>query len=1358
MKVIHVPCGPAVNESERKALERIRARLNSEPGSDEWLLLTNLAFSATNRRQSDEIDIVAIGPPGVQVVEVKHWTESWVKRNRAHVEWEADRVTEKAKKIGSTLRKQVAALPPVDGVFLVTQAASKVAAIRDCGPVRGVQFNSLKTCDDAIGLFAKKVLSQEEIKKLGKALEPRSAVAVDGTLKRMANYSRLVLLTPREQRFHRVYDATHVSRQERVKLHLYDLSASDDAKALQRAEREWRSLNRLQRFEWAPRIVDSFQDAPGYSGEIKFLTMADPLAPSVEQRAADDSWDVHARLNFARDAVRALREMHEAHSDGEQPMVHRNLTPRTLLVKHDNSPILTGFEQARIPAETTAALSSEERTWDDEVAPEVRKQGLGAADCRSDVYSLCASLIPLFCAPNDESVAEISAILASGTEDDPRRRSSLSELDDRLSGALGEPMPPPPPPSARFWTEDQIVPFGDSSYRIVSSLGSGGVGTAFKVVKLDRDTNEELGTYVAKAVRDKESGGRVLRSYRLAHAHLHHSALSIIFEVAPEWRNNTFVALMTWIEGEPLGENTGLVSLLADDLQQESGEALALGWLRDACGGLRVLHGNGLIHGDVSPLNMIVSGTRLVLTDYDCVTRVGTSSHSPGTVLYSPPSREQGHGAAPSDDLFALGASFFHVLFEREPFGNEGNRDKERGLNWDGVSRDDYPLVSEFLDRATTPDPTNRFASTAEALTMLSPPRHTAGAAENSTQIVSKGITAGKKSFPTDPKKESKFEERRKNEIEWLELLLQSFPGSRWGNSETRGLDSEFAAATYVETNLEQTLYRDIVGRRISLVILCGNAGDGKTALLQHLAQRLGLERRTSATRIVEGKLDDGLTVRMNLDGSASWRGSSADELLDRFLKPFYYGRPVENIVHLLAINDGRLLEWIERGEESPLKEDLWGLLSENQRSLDSHIRFVNLNHRSLVGGIDKTEAAIETRFLNQLVDALYGGIRAAEIWSPCRTCLAQERCSVFRANSVFGPEGVAETATRDRARERLFELLQAVHLRGETHITVRELRAALVFILFGVHSCADYHTVGDHPGAQAVPYWDRAFSPDVLGRQGEVLRELPRFDPGLEAHPQIDRRLLHPPIDLEVSEGADPLGPLVLDLKSARRQAYFEWTRSEIKSLTGDPDALRLAGGRHLRRFRDIAIVDEVQRTELVRELCGGISRLEALPPLALERTGVVPLRISPRTPTETAYWVEKSIGDFHLEADLPSGESRNSDDGQDLLQRYVSLIYTYRDGREERLRLGVDLFHLLVELNDGYQLGDVASDDTFAHLSIFVQRLVQEDHQRTLAWNPMCEDRIFEIVARSEDSGSGPRKILSISLIAHLESTNGK
>ena len=1350
MKVHHVACGPAVNESERKAFEQLKARLTAEPGGDEWILLTNLTFSATHRRQSDEIDIVAIGPPGVQIIEVKHWTAAWVNRNSERVEQEAERVTDKARKIGTTLRRRVGTLPRVDGVFLVTETAAKVGALEGGEAVRGIPFCTFKTWHAAVGFHARSELSAQQVRMLASSLEPRSAVAVDGTLKRVAGYTRLELRTPEDQRFHRIYKATHTSRQDRVMLHLYDLSAGDNPKAAEKAEREWKSLQRLQRHGWAPRIVDSFQDAPGYPGEIKFFTIADPAAPSMEERALDDSWDTTARVIFARGAVRALADLHDSGVDGE-PMVHRNLTPSTVLVKHDNSPILTGFEHARIPADVSVASPAAGKDWDAVVSPEVRAQGRGAADLRSDIYSLCASLAILFEGRKDDVGVKAAEVFVLGMDDDPAGRSSLSELDAFLSDLLGEPVPGPPPPPARFWTEEQTVSFRGQSYRIVSRLGSGGVGTTFKVVEVDSETDSDLGTYVAKVARDEAVGQRVLGAYKLARSHLRHSALSTIFEVASDWQDNSFVALMTWVEGEPLSEYSGMVSLLAEDLHEVSGETLALRWLRTACEALGVLHDNGLVHGDISPRNMIVSDTDLVLTDYDCVTRVGKRATAPGTVLYCSPSYLQGHNATPADDLYALAASFFHVVFEKEPFHYDGAQAKERGLNWTGVERDEYPTLAAFLDRATDPDPEKRFASVTDALAVCSLPRYVESQIEHTGPTEGESIADQAGTMPqTDAKPEPT--ERRENEVEWLKSLLQSYPGSRWGNSETRGLDTEFAEKTYVETNLEQALYRAITKRRVNLVVLCGNAGDGKTALLQRLAKRLGLDVQTSATRILEGRLNDGLNVRMNLDGSASWQGRSADDLLDEFLAPFQDGKPAADIVHLLAINDGRLLEWVENVEkhqgETTLTKDLSDCLDNRAAASRLHIRFVNLNQRSLVGGIAGDGKTIETGFLDRLVDRLYGGVRAAETWAPCKTCSAQERCEVFRATRFFGPGDLSNESVRDRARDRLFEALQAVHLRGDTHITVRELRAALVYVLFGVHHCSDYHAFGDSSGMSTPqPYWDRAFSPGSTGRQGEVLRELPRFDPSLEAQPQVDRRLRY-------GVSVDDTGGVRLpdgeqNLESLRRRAYFEWSKEDIERLTGDPDALGLAQGRHLRQFRDLAVADDRDdgRAKLIQSLCGGISRLEALPPQALDRAGVVPLRIGPRTPTETAFWVEKSVGDFRLEADVPK-----AGEGLDRLHRQAFLIYRYRDGREERLRLGSDLFHLLLELSDGYQLGDVAADDTFAHLSIFVQRLVREDHRRMLVWNPMGENTIFEVSTRIDDAGSNPRQRM---VIVPLESS---
>jgi hypothetical protein len=432
----------------------------------------------------------------------------------------------------------------------------------------------------------------------------------------------------------------------------------------------------------------------------------------------------------------------------------------------------------------------------------------------------------------------------------------------------------------------------------------------------------------------------------------------------------------------------------------------------------------------------------------------------------------------------------------------------------------------------------------------------------------------------------------------------------------------------------------------------------------------------------------------------------------------------------VLAINDGRLLEWMDRIPETSLTEQLYDAVQSGGTAAGSHVRFINLNYRSLVGNVSIMGKEVDTEFLDALIDQLYGGPNAASIWNKCCTCRAKGHCEVFKATSLFGPSEipfVIGIEQRKRARGRLYEALQAVHLRGETHVTVRELRAALVYILFGVHYCSDLH---DGSAFDASPFWDRAFSPISADRQGEVLRELARFDPALEANPQLDRYLLSQP-SMESKKTAPHYERL--SLESARRRAFFEWSSRQIEEVAILPDALGLARGRNLKLFLNLAFDEGNEIRRVCARLCRGISRLEDLPLQALDRADVVPLRITPRTPTETTFWVEKPIEAFRLEADLPVASDI------DRLHRQAYLIYRYRSGEEERLRLGAELFHLLLELSDGYQLGDVSTDDTFAHLSVFVQRLIREDERELFAWNPMRDDVLFKVGTHTNHSQQG-------------------
>ena len=257
MKVQHIPCGEFVNASERKALGHLKSRLQSIPGNDLWYLLTNLNFSSRHQEQSAEIDMVVIGPHGVRIIEVKHWNSSWIDRNADSVEREADRVTDKAKKVGARLRKRVPKVGRVDGAFFVTERFPRVVGLSG-RRVRGIPFFICKEWKAAIGFEERRRLSSGQIRKVARAIERRAAAVVDGDVRHLRDYENLKLQTPRDQRFHRVYTAIRAGTQDRVIVHLYDLSV-EERDAETRARRESEALFRLYRHEWAPTVRDSFQ-------------------------------------------------------------------------------------------------------------------------------------------------------------------------------------------------------------------------------------------------------------------------------------------------------------------------------------------------------------------------------------------------------------------------------------------------------------------------------------------------------------------------------------------------------------------------------------------------------------------------------------------------------------------------------------------------------------------------------------------------------------------------------------------------------------------------------------------------------------------------------------------------------------------------------------------------------------------------------------------------------------------------------------------------------------------------------------------------------------------------------------------
>jgi serine/threonine protein kinase len=1121
-----------------------------------------------------------------------------------------------------------------------------------------------------------------------KLIEPHSKVALRGDLRSFAGLINLERLSDRADAFHRIYRGQHPTRRDRVVLHLYDLSASDADNALDLARREFDSIQLWQKARFMPSLLDSFQEAEGYPGELHFFSLVDPAAPALRERRKDPQWTPAARLGFAASAIAALKELHQPSDDAAAgPTLHRQITPRSLRVRHNNDPLFTELNLTRLgDAVTLAPTGMDFGDLAEFYAPEVRRGGLAVADPRSDVFSLCASLRLLFDA-DDPLSRRADAALAAGCAAPPEQRASLDALAASLAALADAGAAPQTDeealPAAEFWDEDTVVPFQQSRYKILGRLGGGGVGQTFKVVELDADSDERFGTYVAKLIDHEADGRTVIRAYRLARAYTAHPNLSAIHEIAAEWQADRFAALLRWVEGIPLADLAGVLPIHAEDIGEASVERLLLHWLTELCGGLTELHRVGLVHGDVSPRNIIVQRGSTVLTDYDTVLRAGEIPRR-STALYASPAVQEGVCIEPADDIYALAASLFHVVADREPFLHGAERRKDLGLCWDGI--EGCEELRPFFDRATSPDPATRFRDGAEARGFLQ-------------GLVQKpGSTAADEPEPPVTLSE--------NTVPWLGEVLSAYPGARHGNAETRGLDSDFALQTYVETPLDNILLEDIRAGRVNLVILFGNAGDGKTAFLQHLVRRLGVEDIHSSRRVWETTLEGNRRLMVNLDGAAAWQGRDANELLDELFAPFHTPDFPTDRVHVVAVNNGKLLEWVEtQPADTWLTSALRELLLFDKPPAEPRFRLIDLNRRSLVGGLVKGGQEPRADFLNTLIDRLLGA--DANPWQPCDTCTARDRCTAWASVRLL-----RDPVQGSRLRSRVTDLLQACHQRGEIHITARELRAALSYALFGLDHCEDLHAA---PDARPAGLWRRLFDAASERRQGELLAEMARFDPALESDPIIDRTLLR--------RRASPGG--INGLADARRQAW----------LLGDgPEAeVQLMHGRHLARFRAVPAMADAARATLLRDLCLGIARLEDLPPRAFAPEQLVhgvPLRITPRTPTESAFWVVKPWNRFNLSPALPPAA-----EGLERLHTHLHLTYRYGAGGAETLILGLELFHLLLELEAGMQLSGVGEEGVFANLEIFTQRLASEDARLLHAWHPSDEEQLYRVRIEARD-----------------------
>src|SRR5262249_13394826 len=168
----------------------------------------------------------------------------------------------------------------------------------------------------------------------------------------------------------------------------------------------------------------------------------------------------------------------------------------------------------------------------------------------------------------------------------------------------------------------------------------------------------------------------------------------------------------------------------------------------------------------------------------------------------------------------------------------------------------------------------------------------------------------------TDPKTQtlpllSLLQPHKPNFNPFVSKLLTMYSQSPRTNAGTRGLDI-IGRDTYVKTLLDERLRPAVLSGEFRLVIVTGNAGDGKTAFIQQIEREVpsGLEQLSNGSSFVL----NGRRFLTNYDGSQDEQNKANDEVLQEFLKPFEGRDAAEwpnDETRVMAINEGRLVDFL---------------------------------------------------------------------------------------------------------------------------------------------------------------------------------------------------------------------------------------------------------------------------------------------------------------------------------------------------------------------------------------------------------------------------------------------------------------
>jgi hypothetical protein len=210
-----------------------------------------------------------------------------------------------------------------------------------------------------------------------------------------------------------------------------------------------------------------------------------------------------------------------------------------------------------------------------------------------------------------------------------------------------------------------------AGYRIEQRLGRGGMGVLYLAIEPGLERRVALKLIAPEAASDEVFAQRFAEESRIA-ASIEHPNVVPIY-AAGEEGGVPYIA-MRYVAGSDLAKRVSREGRL------EPASAVAL--IAQVANGLDAIHAAGLVHRDVKPANVLLTGgdhdEHAYITDFGVARNVATNSgltqtgRFVGTLDYVAPEQISGAEIDARVDVYALGCLLFKLLTGEVPFPRDG--------------------------------------------------------------------------------------------------------------------------------------------------------------------------------------------------------------------------------------------------------------------------------------------------------------------------------------------------------------------------------------------------------------------------------------------------------------------------------------------------------------------------------------------------------------------------------------------------------------------------------------------------------------------------------------------------------------